>query len=139
MNEYATVQDVIDLWRPLSQDEQTKAKVKQQVAEYHRYYDLIHTGDLYRLICPWDNPFCCAWSFVSRDQNETLVTLVCMRHEEQVLFHLKLQGLDPEKRYQLEGTDEIYSGALLMYAGVDVSERADRDGDSLKLHFTAIG
>lgn len=124
---------------PCKLDEQTKATVKQQIAEYHRYYDLIHTGDLYRLICPWDNPFCCAWSFVSRDQNETLVTIVCMRHEEQVLFHLKLQGLDPEKRYQLAGTDEIYSGALLMYAGVDVSERADRDGDSLKLLFTAIG
>ena len=25
MNDYATVQDVIDLWRPLSQDEQTRA------------------------------------------------------------------------------------------------------------------
>ena len=25
MSDYATVQDVIDLWRPLSQDEQTRA------------------------------------------------------------------------------------------------------------------
>ena len=123
---------------PCKLDDETKAIVKRQVQEYHKYYDLIHTGDLYRLICPWDNPFCCAWSFVSRDRKETLVTVVRMRHEEQTLFHLKLQGLEPETYYQREDTNEVYSGALLMYAGVDMEPLVDSDGDSVKLHFTAV-
>ena len=123
---------------PCKLDDETKALVKQQVQEYHKYYDLIHTGDLYRLICPWENPFCCAWSFVSRDRKETLVTVVRMRHEEQTLFHLKLQGLDPQRFYQLEGNGAVCSGALLMYAGVDVADSVDNDGDSIKLHFVAV-
>ena len=31
---------------------------------------------------------------------------------------VKLKGLNPQGRYRLEGTEEIYSGSALMYGGV---------------------
>ncbi len=111
--------------------------VKEQVKEYHKYYDLIRNGNLYRLICPWDNPFVCAWSFVSTDKREALVTLVRMRKEENTLLHLKLQGLDENTVYTVEETGERYSGALLMYAGLEMTGCAYNDGESLKLHLIA--
>ncbi len=111
--------------------------VKEQIAEYHKYYDLIRDGDLFRLICPWDDPFVCAWSFVSGDKHEALVTLVRMRRQEETLLHLKLQGLLPDVIYTVEGTREKYSGALLMYAGLEMTGNPWNDGESCKVHLIA--
>ena len=111
--------------------------VKAQVKDYHKYYDLIHSGELYRLLCPWDNAFVCAWSFVSEDKREALVTVVRMRRQDDVLLHLKLQGLDPDAMYTVEDTGETYSGALLMYAGLEMTDKAWDDGESCKLHLLA--
>ena len=122
---------------PNKLSENDRAIVKEQVQEYHKYYDLIHRGDLYRLVCPWENAYHCAWSFVSPDQREALVTLVRMRKEENTLLHLKLQGLNPDAVYTVEQTGERYSGALLMYAGLEMSDCARNDGESCKLHLVA--
>lgn len=122
---------------PNKLSEKDRGIVKEQVREYHKYYDLIHGGDLYRLVCPWDNVFHCAWSFVSRDKREALVTFVRMRKEEDTILHLKLQGLDPDKYYTVEQTGERCSGALLMYAGLELSGCARNDGESFKVHLTA--
>ena len=111
--------------------------VKEQVGEYHKYYDLIRSGGLYRLICPWDNAFVCAWSFVSEEKSEALVTVVRMRRQDDVLLHLKLQGLDPERIYTVEETGACYSGALLMYAGLEMTDAPWDDGESCKLHLIA--
>lgn len=53
--------------------------VLQQVADYHKYYDLIHFGDLYRLTAPTENPYLADWQFVSPDKNEALFCRVIMR------------------------------------------------------------
>ncbi len=119
----------------LTQEE--RGIVKEQVASYHKYYDLIHSGSLYRLICPWNNHFLCAWSFVAENKKEALVTVVRMRKEENKLLHLKLQGLDPDTIYTVEETGERYSGALLMYAGLEMSGKPCEDGESRCLHLTA--
>ena len=111
--------------------------VKEQIAEYHKYYDLIRGGDLFRLICPWDDPFVCAWSFVSRDKREALVTLVRTLRQEETLLHLKLQGLRPDAIYTVEETGEKYSGALLMYAGLEMTGNPWDDGESRKVHLIA--
>ena len=111
--------------------------IKEQVAEYHKYRDLISRGSLYRLICPWDNDFVSAWSFVSEDRKEALVTLVRMRRQEETLLRLKLQGLDPDAVYTAEGTGGRCSGALLMYAGLDLTGDAWDDGESCKIHLIA--
>lgn len=119
---------------------QEKETVKKQVAEYHKYYELIRYGDFYRLTAPTEDPFLCDWEFVSPDKTEVLFTRVVMRRPENLFQHKCLRGLDPEKRYTDEETGETYSGALLMHAGINLSPASGRwpeDGESLVKHFTA--
>lgn len=117
--------------------EEDKKIVKQQVGEYHKYYDLIHFGDLYRLISPSENPFRAAWEFVSEDKTEALLTSVVMRKPEDRALFIKLKGLDPDKYYIDEDTHEVYSGALLMNAGLCIIASTD-DGTSFKKYFKAV-
>ena len=117
--------------------EKDLAIVKEQVAEYHKYYELIHYGDLYRIIDPWDDAYRAAWEFVSPDKREALYTEVVLRYRHCPTHFVRLCGLDPEKTYTLEGTDRKYSGALLMKAGLNLSRYPAGTGESFKLHFVA--
>ena len=112
--------------------------VKNQVAEYHKYYDLTHKGDLYRLVDPNDNPYRCCWEMVSADKSECLVTSVTMRSNTDTLFIVKLRGLDENKFYKCENCDEIFSGAILMNAGINLSMKANNTGESIKLYFKEV-
>lgn len=112
--------------------------VKQQVAEYHKYYNLIREGDLYRNISPYDDGFRCAWSFVSADKAESLTTLVTMRQPETRFFLFKFKGLDPMRFYLCDWDHQVYSGAMLMNAGLNLSEAVNQTGDSLKIYLKAV-
>ena len=115
-----------------------KRIVKRQVKEYHKYYDVIHFGDLYRLISPFDNPKRAAWEFVSEDKNEALLTVVTITRPEDSAIFIKLKGLDPDKYYMDDETDEVYSGALLMNAGLCFPNEDISDGASFVRYFKAI-
>lgn len=122
--------------------EEEKVIVKQQVADYHKYYDLIRYGDFYRLLAPTENQFLCEWEFVSEDKNEALFTSVVMRQPDNMFYIRRLRGLDPEKMYTDEETGEVYSGALLMNAGINLSSPdwfSRPDGSSLTKHFIVRG
>ncbi len=123
---------------PNKYTEEDAELVRAQVAEYHKYYDVIHFGELYRLISPFDNAYRAAWVFVAEDKSEALVTSVVMREPYDKAFFLKLKGLDPEKYYRDEETGEIYSGALLMNAGICLTWTDEHDGKSFKKYFKAI-
>ncbi len=112
--------------------------VKEQVRDYHRYYDLIHYGDLYRIVSPWDNGYYAAWAMVSPDKTEMLFTLVNMRYYHCHKRIIRLAGLDEKKLYKREDTGEVYSGAFLMHAGINVTGMPDATGDSFTLYFTSI-
>jgi len=124
---------------PRKLTEEEKAIAKAQVADYHKYYDLTHYGDLYRLTDPAVDPFVCDWQFVSPDKKEVLFTRVVMRRPENLYQARRLRGLDPEKVYVDEETGRKYSGALLMHAGLDLSQPwpGPADGSSVLKHFTA--
>ncbi len=113
-----------------------KAEIKEQIKEYHKYYDVIHYGELYRLITPFENEFKVAWEFVSEDKKEALVTVVHIKLPYDDFFLLKLKGLDPEKIYEIEDTGETYSGAFLMNAGLNLTHRPKGDGISYLIHLT---
>ena len=114
--------------------------VKKQVADYHKYYDLIQNGDYYRIINPTESKATiysdAAWESVSEDKTEVLLTYVVMKTTPTVQRYLRLVGLDPEKIYTDESTGCEYSGALLMNAGLNISENYT-DGASRVWHFIA--
>ena len=111
-----------------------KEAVKQQISEYHKYYDLIHFGDLYRLVSPYADRYRCAWSFVSPDRSEALATVVTMRTPEVPFFILKFKGLDPKKRYRCDLDGKLYSGSNLMNAGLNLTRETSKTYASLKIY-----
>ncbi|MCR5781181.1 MAG: alpha-galactosidase [Clostridia bacterium] len=123
---------------PVKLTEDERKEVRKSVADYHKYYDLIRQGDLYRLLSPFDNDFNCAWEFVSPDKNTALLTAVTMRKKIETPFGIKLRGLDPDKYYKCDMDGEIYSGAALMYAGISLPYyMTARDGESVMVELTA--
>lgn len=117
--------------------EEDKAAVKLQIKKYHKYYDVIHSGDLYRIISPFENHYRAVWQFVSKDKTKALLTSVVMRRPETQAFFVRLKGLDSEKYYTDEETGEVYSGALLMNAGLNLTSTDCSDGSSFVKYFTA--
>ena len=98
--------------------EEDRAMIPEQVAMYHKYNDLVREGDYYRLASYHDNHFYDCYGVVSKDQKEALYTFVQVlnrpnHHSRRIYF----KGLDPDKRYRIEGEQEVYSGDVLMKAG----------------------
>ena len=122
--------------RKLTDDE--KAEVKQQIADYRKYHRLVREGDFYRLVSPTENDFYCAWEFVSPDKTEAMMTAVVMRQPETRYCVQRLRGLDPKTYYQDEETGTVYSGAMLMNAGLNLTRDVYEDGTSVTKHFKAV-
>lgn len=123
---------------PKEMSEKDKEKVKEQVKNYHRYYNVIHFGDLYRIIAPTDDEFKCAWEYVAKDKSEALLTVVIKNRAPHDFLLIKMKGLDPEKMYRDETDGEIYSGALLMNAGINLTDGTLSAGRSFIRYFTEV-
>lgn len=100
--------------------EEEKEQVKKQVADYKKYYELVHQGDYYRLNAPGDGKEFVAWSFVSADKKQVLFNLVIthVRANNKPIF-IKLKGLDASAKYKLED-GRVISGSALMNAGISI-------------------
>ena len=117
--------------------DEEKETVKAQCDEYRKYYDLINKGELYRLISPWKDRTRCAWSFVSEDKSEALVTYVVMKSSIYDRHYVRLKGLDENKKYLNEQTGQILSGRTLMNVGLCIQDKL-MDFESCVFHFIAI-
>ena len=97
-----------------------KETVKQQIAAFKRYSDLIREGDYYRLTNPFENRDYAAWQFVSEDKAHALVNFVLLRAKSNPpIVTLKLLGLDEQAQYRING-EQMLSGAALRYAGLPI-------------------
>ena len=92
--------------------------VRQQIQAYKKYARLVLEGDLFRLGVP-DERFA-AWGFVSKDKTEALFTYVQIRARINTRSRrLKLDGLDADSFYIINGSQRL-SGAALMEYGVNL-------------------
>lgn len=123
---------------PAKLSAEDEAIIRGQIAEYHKTYDLIHYGDLYRLISPWNDPYRVAWSFVDEQKTTAMVTVVIKHGTTARNFFLKLKGLNADSFYRCEETGQICSGALLMNGGLNLSDYPGGDGESFVLNWTAV-
>ncbi len=123
---------------PKEMSAEDKERVKEQVKDYHRYYNVIHFGDLYRIIAPTDDEFKCAWENVAKDKSEALLTVVIKNRAPHDFLLIKMKGLAPEKMYRDETDGEIYSGALLMNAGINLTDGTLSAGRSFVRYFTEV-
>jgi alpha-galactosidase len=67
-----------------------------------------------------------------------MMTAVVMRQPETRYCVQRLRGLDPKTYYQDEETGTVYSGAMLMNAGLNLTRDVYEDGTSVTKHFKAV-
>ena len=116
--------------------EEEKEVIKLQIKDYHKYWDLIHNGDYYRLTDVTKRRDLAAWQFVSEDKKKTLINLVMLEtHGNPVTSYIKAAGLAPEKKYREEKSGRTYTGAALMYGGLPVPQA---QGEYLSYQFYLV-
>ncbi|MFV0344265.1 MAG: alpha-galactosidase [Anaerocolumna sp.] len=102
----------------LSKEDQLQ--IKEQTTNYKKIRSLMHFGDFYRLLNPFEN-ISCAWSVVSKNKEEVIVgyyqTLV---QPNDKIKYLKLKGLKKEAVYEVNELDISYTGSYLMEVGLVV-------------------
>ena len=99
--------------------EEDRNMIPDQVAMYHKYNDLVRTGDYYRVASFRQNRMYDCYMVVSKDKSEALVTFIqVMGRPNSHSRRIQLKGLCPDKKYRIEGEDRTYLGSTLMQAGV---------------------
>ena len=103
--------------------EEERNQIPEQTAMYHKYNDLVRTGDYYRMASYRENHTHDAYMVVSKDKKEALATFVMVKRRPNPRSrNLKFLGLAPEKTYRIEGQDRTYLGSTLMNAGIFVED-----------------
>ena len=98
--------------------EEEKNLVRHQIRDYRESYQLIQSGDYYRLSPPSPDGAPTAWLHVSQDRREALLCVVSGQvHAGPPFRCLRLKGLDPEKQYRVTVGEELWPGDVLMEAG----------------------
>lgn len=107
-------------------NETDKSCIRVQIQDFHKYWDLIHNGDYYRLTNPYQDTQAAAWMSVREDREEALLSVVTLEtHGNPLTICIRLKGLDAGALYRDEGTGKIYPGAALMSVGIPVPAMAD--------------
>ena len=124
----------LDITKLSEEDKQT---VKEQIEEFKKYYDLIQNGDYYRLTDDGRKSPFVAWEFVSADKKEALLNVVVLRTKANPIFHtVYVRGLEADRLYQIDGSQEKFSGAVLMNGGYPIPVMGD-DYQAVQIHLTA--
>ena len=114
-----------------------KQEVAEQIRQFKTYGPLIHNGKYYRLTNPMAED-AALWEFAAQDGSEVLVQGMLFHAEANVLRRtVQLRGLDAEKRYRLDGTEQVYTGAALMAGGV-LLPKAWGDYTPVTMHFSEL-
>lgn len=96
-----------------------REQIPAQVEMYHKYNDLVRTGDYYRLASYQQNRMYDCYMVAAKDKSEALVTYIQVlgrpnSHSRRIL----LKGLAADKLYRIEGEERTYYGSTLMQAGI---------------------
>lgn len=118
--------------------EEDRNLIPEQVAMYHKYNDLIRTGDYYRIASYHRNRMYDCYMVVAKDKSEALVTYIqVMARPNAHSRNLRLKGLCPEKKYRIEGENRTYLGSTLMQAGI-LMENISGDYRGKLLHIVEV-
>ena len=114
--------------------DEEKTAVTKQIDNYHKYNELIRTGDYYRLASYGSDNFYDCYEVVNKDKTEALITFVQVLNQPNMhSIKIKLDGLDDDKVYRIEGTEKLYHGSTLANAGL-LFERPWGDFQSKLIH-----
>lgn len=116
--------------------EKEKEMVKNQIQEYHKYDELVHEGDYFRLNSPYDETRVCAWQLMSKDKSKGLLSIVYTKLQASPdLVLVYPRGLDINSSYKI-GND-IKSAKAWMRGGYKVP-LAKYEYDSFRIEIEKI-
>ncbi len=93
--------------------------IPEQVAMYHKYNDLLRTGDYYRIASYRENHLWDCYAVVAKDKTEALITYVqVMGRPNYHSRRIRIPGLDAQKQYRIEESECVYYGDTLANAGI---------------------
>lgn len=120
----------------LSKEEQQICREQSDL--FRKYYHIIFKGDYYRLTNPFETGNMTAWQHVTKDQKESLLSVVvtnltCNGPQEYV--HAK--GLKEDTTYSVNDGQYLLSGSALMNAGLPIPREVP-EYSSFQFHIKAI-
>ncbi len=118
--------------------QEDRNQIPEQIALYHKYNDLIRTGDYYRIASCRENHYYDCYEVVSKDKSEALITYVqVLNRPNHHSRRIRIPGLAPEKTYRIEGDNRTYQGSTLAHAGINI-QNPWGDFKSLLIHITEV-
>ena len=112
-----------------------KEEIARQVKEYRACAGIIRNGNYYRLI---STPDVYAWETAAADRSTVLVSCCVIHTRVQQTLIVKLRGLDENAWYHDPESGNIYSGGMLMHAGLNLSALRLRDRDAVMIRLEKI-
>ncbi len=121
--------------------------VKAQVKKYREIEDVVHHGDMYRILSPFEGDTA-AFQFISENKNKILMFYFNIKANLGISRRVKFQALDPKASYRLTvdekmhsnapaiGKGEAYSGDVLMNIGICLP--MGKDNISILLEFEKL-
>ncbi len=112
-----------------AEDEKT---ARTLIAEFKSIREVTQNGELYRLASAYEHPYG-AYAFVSEDRAHAVMLLLgqSIRLREPIP-RIRLQGLDPDALYRVDG-GKLISGRALMNIGLTFHLNADFDSKLLRI------
>ncbi|HOO33449.1 MAG TPA: alpha-galactosidase [Thermotogota bacterium] len=106
--------------------EEELKKSAELISLYKMIRNTVQNGSVYRIISPYEEPFTIK-EYLSEDENE--VVLFCMKNPSPLslfkILRVKFKALQEDAVYRIVGTELEFSGAFLMYRGLDINFMQD--------------
>ncbi|RYM06528.1 alpha-galactosidase [Sporolactobacillus sp. THM7-7] len=111
-----------------------KQAVRRQIAFFKANRRVIQFGDFYRIESPYEKDGnVTSWMVVSKDKKEALAARYqVLARPNPAIDRIRFKGLDPDKLYQLDGSDGRFYGDELMNAGLILDDLVSQDRPSEK-------
>lgn len=112
--------------------------IPEQVALYKKHNALVREGDYYRLSPVFERTHYDCWCVVAKNASEALVTYVCRSGQPNITsMRIRLKGLDGQAHYRDQATGTVYSGSVLMHAGMPITG-ANGDFKARLIHLVRV-
>ena len=113
--------------------EEEKQLSREAVENHKKLREVFHKGDLYRLKSPFEGDTV-ALEFIAPQKDKCVVCYYVQRcHVSSPREIIKLQGLDSNAVYRVEGTDKLYGGDFLMNFGLEFAPNCDYKSEIIVL------
>jgi len=136
--------------QPEDMTEADKEFTQRAIQAYKGIRPIVQFGDLYRLISPYENKGVASLMYVAPEKDRAVFYAYKMNHFINTIPNVKMNGLDPQKKYQLIDLtplsknkpcslhNKIISGKILMEKGIALQTLLKNEYSSIALELQEV-